>query len=169
MNHKEKAVASGAFLNYIGKAPDMDVAKALRKNTKAFKKLIRKIPAKKRDYAYGPDKWTIREVIQHLIDAERVFSYRALRIARQDATPMAGFDENTWAQAANKTRKDWNDLVEEFLSLRYSVEFMFASFGEEELSFVGMASERSINALALGYVMAGHVQHHLMIIEERYL
>lgn len=169
MCNKKDAIAAGGFLNYIDKAADIPVAASIRQNTKHFKKLLEKIPAKKRKYAYAEGKWTIKELLQHIIDAERVFGYRALRIARQDATPMPGFDENNWADAANKTNRKWNDLVKEFLHLRASTEILFDNFSKNELLFTGMASSQSINTLALGYVIAGHVQHHMDIIRERYL
>ncbi len=169
MLSKKDIIAAGSFLNYIGKAPDREVLKSIQKNTKAFKKFLKHIPSKKRDYAYAEGKWTINQVLQHIIDAERVFSYRAVRTARLDTTPMPGFDENTWAAAANQTDRKWNDLVEEFTSLRTATEWLFASLGDKELVFEGMASNTPINALALGYVIAGHVQHHMDIINERYL
>ena len=169
MSSKTDAIAAGNFLNYIGKAPDTDVVKAIRQNTKAFEKLLKDIPRKKRNHAYAEGKWTIKESLQHIIDAERVFAYRALRVARLDATPMPGFDENEWAAAANKINRKWNDLVEEFKTVRAATVALFESLGEPELLFAGVASNHPINALALGYVIAGHAQHHIGIIKERYL
>ena len=169
MPTKQDAVAAGNFLNYISKASDKDVVKSIRSNTKAFRKLLKKIPSKKRDYAYAEGKWTIKESLQHIIDAERVFAYRALRIARLDATPMPGFDENAWASAANKIDRKWDDLVKEFKSVRTATEILFESLGDQQLLFPGMASGYPINALALGYVIAGHTKHHMDLFEERYL
>ncbi|HTE11489.1 MAG TPA: DinB family protein [Chitinophagaceae bacterium] len=169
MPSKKDVVAAGPFLNYIDKAADKDVLKAIKGNTKAFRKVLKKIPSKKRDHAYAAGKWTIKESLQHIIDAERVFAYRALRVARLDATPMPGFDENTWAAAANKIPRKWDDLVKEFRAVRSSTEILFESLGDGELVFTGMASNLPINALGLGYVIAGHVQHHIEIIKERYL
>jgi len=169
MPAKKDIIAAGPFLNYINKAADKEVVKSIKENTKAFKKVLKNIPAKKRNHAYAAGKWTIKESLQHIIDAERVFAYRALRVARLDATPMPGFDENRWAEAANKTDRKWGDLVQEFKTVRTSTEILFESLGEEELVFAGMASNHPINALALGYVIAGHVQHHIDIFKERYL
>ena len=166
---KKDVIAAGFFLNYINKAADTDVLKSIRLNTKAFHKLLKDIPAKKRKHAYAEGKWTIKESLQHIIDAERVFACRALRTARQDATPMPGFDENNWAIAANKTNRKWNGLVKEFTTVRASTEMFFEDLGKEELLFEGMASNQPINALALGYIIAGHAQHHIDIIKERYL
>jgi hypothetical protein len=166
---KKDVIAAGPFINYIAKAADTNVVKAIRQNTKAFEKLLKHIPPKKRKHAYAEGKWTIKETLQHMIDAERVFAYRALRTSRLDATPMPGFDENNWAMAANKLDRKWKDLVEEFASVRASTEIFFESLGDEQLLFAGMASNLNINALALGYVIAGHVQHHIELIKERYL
>ena len=166
---KTDIVAEGPFLHYIAKAADGKVTHALRHNTKAFQKLLKHLPAKKRRYAYADGKWTIKELVQHMIDAERVFAYRALRIARQDATPMPGFDENNWATAANKTDRKWNDLVEEWKAVRTSTQLLFDALGRDELLFTGMASNLRLNALALGYIIAGHTQHHIALIKERYL
>jgi hypothetical protein len=169
MLSKKDAVAGGGFLTYIGKAPDKELNAAIRSNTKTFIKFLGKIPSKKRKHAYAEGKWTIKELLQHIIDAERVFTYRALRTARLDATPMPGFDENTWAAAANKSNRKWDALVKEFIALRTSTELLYASMDEAELLFTGMASNLPVNALALGYVIAGHAQHHMDIIKERYL
>ncbi len=166
---KNDIIASGPFLNYINKAADKDVATSIRQNTKAFKKLLAGIPPKKRKHAYAPGKWTIKQSLQHIIDAERVFAYRALRTARLDATPMPGFDENNWAAAVNRNNRKWTDLEKEFAAVRVCTEMFFESLAKDELLFVGMASNLPINALALGYVIAGHAQHHIEIIKERYL
>jgi DinB superfamily len=169
MSTKENIVAAGAFQNYISKAANTDVVAAIRLNTKEFKKLLKEIPNKKRNYAYAEGKWTIKELLQHIIDAERVFAYRALRFARLDLTPLPGFDENTWAVAANKIDRKWDDLVKEFKTVRASSELLFESLGEPELLFAGTASNQPLNALAMGYVIAGHARHHADIIKERYL
>ena len=169
MSTKNDVIAGGPFLNYISRAADKDVVKSIKESTKAFKQLLEEIPSKKRNYAYAEGKWTIKELLQHIIDAERVFAYRALRMARLDATPLPGFDENAWAVSANKIHRKWDDLVKEFKTVRASTEVLFESLGEAELLFAGTASNLPINALALGYVIAGHVQHHIDIINERYL
>ncbi len=169
MSNKKDAVAAGAFLNYINKADDAEVVKAIRSSSKEFKKLLKNIPHKKRNYAYADGKWTIKELLQHIIDAERVFAYRALRFARMDATVLPGFDENNWAMAANKANRKWDDLIAEFKAVRAASEMLFESLGEEELLFKGTASNQPLNALAMGYIIAGHTKHHMDIIKERYL
>ena len=157
------------YHGYISKAKENDLTSAMKNTTNELLSLLRSIPNEKYDYRYDEGKWTIKEVVQHLIDAERVFTYRALRFARKDDTPLPGFDENLFTQTSKAEKRSWNDLVEEFAALRKSTEIMFASFDYEQLEAEGNASERSIYVLAIGYIVAGHVNHHCQIIKERYL
>ncbi len=169
MTGKDGIIASGPFLNYIEKAPAANMLEAIRASTEAFNRVLQNVPAGKQQFAYAPGKWTLAELLQHLIDAERVFTYRALRMARLDPTPLAGFDEEQWAAAANKNKRPWNDLLAEFRAVRTASEMLFASFTEEQLLFQGTSNDRPLNALALGFILAGHVQHHLGIITGKYL
>jgi hypothetical protein len=166
---KKDAIAAEFFQKYINTTKEKDVIKAIKKNSQEFDRLLKKIPQKKIDYAYAEGKWTIKELLQHIIDAERVFVYRALRFSRKDATPLASFDENNWAINSRAAERKWNDLVKEFRSLRKSTELLFESFNNEQLLSKGTASNHEINVLALGFVTAGHVAHHQNIIRERYL
>ena len=142
---------------------------AIRKNTKAFRKLLRNIPDDKINYAYAPGKWTIKQMLQHITDAERVFAFRALWFARRDASPMPGFDENNWASHAPVTMRHWDDMVKEYRHVRKSTELMFRSFSLQDLQTQGISNNNPINVAALGYLCAGHVAHHINIIKERYL
>src|SRR2546423_4455447 len=169
MSGKNDALAAEFYRNYISKAPDENVTKAIRKNSRNFRKLLKRIPKKKVDYAYAEGKWSIRELVQHILDAERVFSYRATSIARKDPTPLPSFDENIWAANSQANQRNWKDLIEEFRSLRDANETMFSSFTDEQLRSIGVASNKEVNVLALGYILAGHVEHHIGIIKERYL
>jgi len=166
---KKDVIAPEFFHTYINAVKEQDAIKALKKNSSDFKELLKKIPRKKIDYAYAEGKWTIKELLQHIIDAERVFTYRALRFSRKDATPLASFDENGWAANAKASTRKWNDLVKEFKALRKSTEILFESFDDEQLSLTGTASNYSMNVVALGFIAAGHVAHHQKIIKERYL
>jgi len=169
MAGKMDALAAEFYQNYINKAPDENVVKAIEKNARNFRKLLKNIPKKKIDFAYAEGKWTIREVLQHVIDAERVFSYRATSIARKDPTPLPSFDENIWASNSNASSRSWKEMVNEFRSLREANEALFSSFADEQLRAIGTASNKQVNVLALGFIIAGHVQHHIDIIKERYL
>jgi hypothetical protein len=169
MATKKEVIAADFYHGYINAAKSDDVLKALKISTRNFKKLLEEIPKKKIDYAYAEGKWTIREMLQHMLDAERVFTYRALRFARKDATPLQSFDEKSWAQNAQVQNRKWKDMVDEFKALREATESLYNSFNEDQLLSKGMASNKEINVLALGFICAGHVEHHINIIKERYL
>lgn len=126
------------------------------------------IPEEHGDYAYAPGKWTIMQVLNHVNDAERIFAYRALRIARGDETPLAGFDENEYAESATLHHRTLADLVQEFQAIRASSMFLFGSFGERELSRMGTANGQPISVNALGFIILGHMLHHENILRERY-
>ncbi|MBS1564074.1 MAG: DinB family protein [Bacteroidetes bacterium] len=169
MPTKQEAIAAQSFHNYISKADDTDVQKAISRNTKEMRRLLKTLPSKKRSHAYAEGKWTIQEVLQHIIDAERVFVYRALTFARHDSNALPGFDENIWASQANLAKRKWKDVVSEFKLVRAATELFFESLSDEDLLFKGTANHQPANALAMGYVIAGHAKHHLLIIKERYL
>ena len=158
------------YENYIQLATKHGkISKALKQNTKQLLTILENIPRKKIDYAYAEGKWTIKQLVQHMIDAERVFAYRALRFARYDQTPLAGFDENKWAESADVSARGWKEMLREFSQLRKSNILMIASFSKEELAATGTASEKEISVAALCFIIAGHAEHHLNILRERYL
>jgi hypothetical protein len=148
---------------------ETDLVKSLKKSRKEFLFLIKQIPRDKIDFAYAPGKWTLCQVVQHIIDSERVFAYRALSFARKDKTPLPSFDENLWAAESASDNRSWKDLKNEFKSLRKSNEFLFASFDEDQLRSEGIASNSPVNCLALGFICSGHLLHHVRIIKEKYL
>ena len=160
---------SGFYATYINALQEEDLYEALTNNTRRFRKLLKQIPKKKYDYAYAEGKWTIREMLQHIIDAERVFVYRAVTFARQDANALPGFDENQWANHAKASTRSWSDLVQEFKSLRTSTELFFASLDDQQLNHTGVANNNSIAVATLGFLCAGHCAHHMRILKERYL
>jgi len=157
------------FHRYVNQVPENDLMEAMKKQTPVFINLFESIPVEKRDYRYGPDKWTIKEMLQHIMDAERIFAYRGLCIARKDATPLPGFDENTYADNSKAGTRDWNEMMEEFKVVRRSSEILFGSFDEEQLESSGTANNNPIYVLAIGFVLLGHVNHHVKILKERYL
>jgi uncharacterized damage-inducible protein DinB len=157
------------YHGYINSVKENDLMSGLKSSTTNLFELLSSIPPEKHDYRYADGKWTIKGVVQHMIDGERVFTYRALRFARKDDTPLPGFDENLFAQTARADKRSWNDLVEEFAALRKSSEAMFASFDDEQLEQQGIASESPTYVLGIGFIVAGHVNHHCRVIKERYL
>ena len=169
MQSKPGIIAPEFFAGYINLVEEDHPLVALHNNTRRFRKLLKRIPRKKINFSYAEGKWTIKEMLQHIIDAERVFVYRALTFARKDSAELPGFDENEWAITSKAIKRKWNDLVDEFDFLRASTEYMFASLDEEQLTNAGIANGKPINALALGYIAAGHVKHHMNVLMERYL
>ncbi len=131
--------------------------------------ILGNLPNEKQNYAYANGKWTIKELLQHLIDTERIFAYRALRISRNDKENIRGFDENDFVNNANVSDIAFIDLLKEFSQVRKSTITMYNGFTKEMLLKVGTASNLSISVRALGVLLSGHVLHHLRIIEERYL
>lgn len=156
------------FDHYINLIDDSDVIEALQKYGASFLEAEKENFEKLGDKIYAPGKWTIKDRLQHIIDAERVFSYRALRFARNDKTELHGFDEDFYAQNANVKNRTVADLMEEFASLRRSNILMYKSFNKEILLREGIASGNKISVLALGFTMCGHVIHHMSVIKERY-
>jgi len=158
-----------SFHRYLNAITENDLEAALRRNTRRFRKLLKEVPKKKINYAYAEGKWTLKELLQHIVDAERVFTFRALHFARKDAAPLPGFDENVWAITAKAPKRSWGDLVDEFMTLRASTELFFNSLDEEQLLAMGTANGNTAMVAGLGFVCAGHVAHHMNIIKERYL
>ena len=130
---------------------------------------LSKISENKQEYRYAEGKWTIKELIQHLIDSERVFAYRALRFARNDSTVLSGFEQDDYVAVFDANTRDFDELLEEMELTRKSTILLFKSFGEKELIRVGVASGNNMSVRALGYVISGHLVHHFNIMKERYL
>lgn len=157
------------YHRYIALVKGDDLMTVLKKQSITFSEFMQQLPAEKRDYRYGPDKWTIKEVLQHILDAERVFAYRALCIARGEKQPLPGFDENSYAARSKAGTRKWEDMLEEFRATRRSNEILFASFDETQLETTGTASGWPVYVMGIGFIIAGHLEHHLNIIKERYL
>lgn len=157
------------YHKYINQVEGDELNEILSKQAITFTAFLHDLPIEKRDFRYGPDKWTIREVLQHIMDAERVFAYRALCIARGEQQPLPGFDENQYADNAQCSNRKWSEMTEEFRAIRRANEIMFASFNEKQLEATGTASGWPVYVLGIGYMLAGHAQHHLNILKERYL
>jgi len=158
------------YHGYINEVKENDLMEAFSNQTPALMKFFEGIPKDKQDHAYALGKWTIKEVLQHIVDGERIFCYRALRFARKDPTPLPGFDENLFAQTAKADQREWNELLEEFKAVRKSTELLFRSFDEEQLNNSGTSTAGLSNyVLGFGYIIVGHGLHHKKIISERYL
>lgn len=134
-----------------------------------FIRFVQNIPLDKFDYRYAGGKWTIKDIIQHIIDAERIFSYRALRISRNDQTPLPGFEENSYVQNANANGRTIQELLTEMAAVREATLLLFKSFSDEQLREIGIASDNDISVRAIGFIIIGHQKHHQRIFKERYL
>ena len=130
---------------------------------------FKRIPKEKHNYKYAENKWTIKEVLMHLIDTERVFSYRALACARGDKTSLPNMDENLYAQNVDVSTRTLQSLIEEFEAVRESSILLFEYMSEEKSRLLGHIGENAISARALGYLIIGHALHHIAVIKERYL
>lgn len=157
------------FHGYINCVEGDNLLTALTQQHSFFVQFLENLPADKRDHRYGPDKWTIKELLQHIIDAERVFAYRALCIARGEQQSLPGFEENEYAANSKAQKRNWDNMLEEFKAVRRSTEILFSSFDNEQLEAAGISNGKPVYVLAIGFIIAGHLTHHLNIIKERYL
>jgi uncharacterized damage-inducible protein DinB len=155
------------YAGYIGKVPDSGPAPLMREQIATLEKL-RALPEAKANYSYGEGKWTVKGVLGHIADGERVFSYRLVRIARGDKTPLSGFDENAWAKTAPHNKRSIADVVDELIAIRRATLALVDSLDESTVSNVGLANNNSVSARAICWIMAGHTKHHLDILAERY-
>jgi uncharacterized damage-inducible protein DinB len=154
---------------YIKAAGEVNLLEELEISLHDFIRFVQNLPLDKFDYRYAEGKWTIKEIIQHIIDTERIFAYRALRISRNDQTPLPGFDENDFANNTAAQTRGLQDLLTEFSAVRHSNLLLFKSFSDEQLLRVGIASEHSISVRAIGFILIGHQKYHQKVFEERYL
>ena len=157
------------YHTYIGKVEGNDLIPALSNSAKNFIDFLEGIPQHKHDHKYAEGKWTIKEVVAHIIDCERVFAYRALTFSRNDKTDLPGFDENAWAPQTNTANRTMASLIEEYRNLRAADILMFENMTEEMSQRAGRANGQPISVRALGYILAGHEMHHMTVIKERYL
>jgi uncharacterized damage-inducible protein DinB len=156
--------------NYIAQVSDeYTLIEELEISLHRFIKFVQDIPMDKFDYRYAEGKWTIKDIIQHIIDAERVFAYRALRFARNDKTELPGFEENDYVDEANGTKRSIMELLTELSAVRHATILLFKSFTQEQLVRIGLASENPMSVRAAGFVIIGHQNHHQKVFEERYL
>lgn len=161
---------AGFYVNYINQVSDeYTLVEELEISVHRLVKFVQNIPLDKFDYRYAEGKWTIKDILLHLIDAERIFSYRALRFARNDKTELPGFEENDYVDQANANSRSIQDLLSELLIVRQSSMALFKSFSEEQLVRQGIASNNIMSVRALGFTIIGHQNHHQRVFQERYL
>jgi hypothetical protein len=157
------------YAGYIGLVPDGDLLQSLEQQMRDTQALLRPIGEEKSKFRYAASKWSVREVVGHMADSERVFTYRALRFAHADATPLPGYDEKAWGETSSANSRTLASLLDDFQTLRAASLSLFRGFSEEEWGRAGNANNVAITVRALGYIVAGHERHHVNILKERYL
>lgn len=157
------------YKNYVKQVEETDLIQALRISGHRTLELLHTVPDTKKDFRYAEGKWTIREVLCHMIDAERIFAYRALRFARNDKTALAGWEENEYAPQANASNRSLSKIAAEMAHLRSTTIDLYEGFTPEMLSRKGIANNNELSVSVLGFVIAGHETHHCHILKERYL
>jgi len=156
------------FDRYINEVEDIELNEALGKYGSGMFFKEKNNFEKIADRVYSPGKWTIKDILQHLIDAERIFNYRALTFARKDKTALPGFEENFYAEVSGANKRTFDDLLNEFDDLRKSTVSMFNSFDEQMLNSEGMCFNKDVSVLSIGFILAGHPLHHFNVIKEKY-
>lgn len=154
---------------YVNLVPDGDYLALLEQEGRDTQERLRSVSEEKSQYRYAADKWSIREVVGHIADSERVFTYRALRFARSDATQLPGFDEKTWAASSNAHTRTLSSLLDDLQAVRAATLSLFRGFTDAEFSRQGVASNNPVTVRALAYIVAGHERHHVNVLLERYL
>ena len=169
MLRPEKSEYAEFYANYVALVRETDVVAALRGQIADLREVFDGMSEEQGASSYQSEKWTIKQLLGHLIDGERVFSYRALRISRADQTPLSGFEENSYVANANFGARKIADLLEELTLLRASNVILFDNLSETAWLQTGTASGAEVSVRALGYIMVGHIRHHLNILKTRYL
>jgi hypothetical protein len=157
------------YQSYLDRVKSGDVIKTLKDQIMDIQAVISKIPEEKEGFAYAEGKWTIKEVIGHIIDTERILGYRALRFARKDKTVLPGFDENEFVANANFNKRTLYELAHEFAIVREANIALFKTFSKEELIEKGNANGQEVSVRAIIYMIAGHASHHVNVIRTKYL
>ncbi len=154
---------------YVSLVPEGDVVKTLEAQLDSTLSFLRSLNPDQGDNRYAPDKWSIKEVVGHMIDAERIFAYRALRFGRNDQNALAGFEQEDYIQSANFGARDLADIIDEFESVRRSNLYLFHNLDDSAWMRTGNASDNEVSVRALAYIMAGHELHHVGVIKSKYL
>ncbi|HUR36990.1 MAG TPA: DinB family protein [Terriglobales bacterium] len=168
MKRPEPAEHAEYYSRYVNLVPEGDIVATLYEQMKRFAAYLRTIPESKGDHRYGADKWSIKEMLGHVNDGERIFAYRALRFARADENPLPGFEQDDYVRVAGHGRCSMADLIEEFELLRKANILMFKQLDEAAWKRVGTASGNKVSVRALAFILAGHVEHHIKMLKEKY-
>jgi uncharacterized damage-inducible protein DinB len=156
------------YENYVSAAVGNDVASVLNNSWDELTLWLGTIPEEKLTYSYAEGKWTVAQMLQHLIDCERIFAFRAMCIARGEKQSLPGFDENAYAEMGNASHRSLDAVKKELIALRQATITLYNSFLPQDLQARGLANNNSISVNALGFILAGHILHHQRIYIERY-
>ncbi|TVX95309.1 DinB family protein [Cohnella terricola] len=159
----------GHFGTYINIVPDGNIIDILANNLKETSEFLSDIPESKGSNRYAPGKWSLKEAIGHISDTERVMSYRLLRIARGDQTPLPGFDQDAYMAGVDFNAYSLAELIEDYISVRRATLTLLRGLPDAAWDRMGTASGNPVSARALAYINAGHELHHLRIIKDKYL
>jgi hypothetical protein len=155
-------------IGYIAEVPDGDIRETLAETSRTMREFYGAIPEARGSYAYAPGKWTVREVVGHVADSERVFSYRALRFGRGDATPLPSYDQEIYVPNSNVARRPWSELLDDLFTVRAATLNLSRSFEAADWARRGEASGVVVTVRALAWILVGHELHHRRILRERY-
>jgi hypothetical protein len=157
----------GYYDRYINLVPDVELSQAFDDSIRQLNDLDRTALTRTADKSYAPGKWTIKDIIQHMTDGERIMTYRALMFARRDPS-APGFDQELFAVNANANRRTFDDLLDELISVRRATKMLYDSFNDDMLLARGLSWEYEVSVLDLGFIIVGHQIHHMNVIAERY-
>ena len=168
MKRPEPSEYAEFYASYISKVPGTDVLDVLESQRLQMQRLFKGRSERDGSFRYAPGKWTVKEVLGHITDTERIFTYRALRIARGDQTPLPGFEQDDYVRSGSFGGRTLADLAEEFGAVRSASISLFRSFKEDVWARRGVASQKEVTVRALAFITAGHQIHHRLILEECY-
>lgn len=157
------------YEHYVSLVPEDDVRKVLAAQPAELEKIFEDVAEEKGTFAYADGKWTVKELLGHMIDGERMFAYRTFRISRGDKTPIEGFEQDGYIENAYANGRCFADLLKEFSLLREANMLFFKNLKDDDWKRIGTANEREISVRALATIMAGHIRHHMEILKDRYL
>ncbi|MCH8902642.1 MAG: DinB family protein [Bacteroidetes bacterium] len=157
------------YEHYIGLVKDDDLNTALKNNQQATHEFLIAIPEERGDYKYAPEKWTLKQVLMHVMDTERIFNYRALSLARKESNSLAGHDHEEYAAVSGSNARSLSSIADELKDVRAASIVLFNNFDEEMLTQMGVANKNKVSVNAIGFMIAGHEQHHIDFIKEKYL
>jgi len=170
MNQRPNTTEYAAYYHtYVGKVPDGNIVNLLEKQMNSTLELLKGLSETQGNHRYEESKWSIKELVNHILDTERVFAYRALCISRGDQTPLPGFSQDDYVAAFDADARSMEALIEEFEAIRRATTTLFKSYNEEMLLRIGTASDYPVSVRALGFIILGHELHHINILTERYL